>query len=462
MLLRGADDGRGAAHGQRADLAGADSLHDQSRRGRCHPRQRRIPAAAGSDPREDPARREVRADQRRRLDAADARSHSQPSTSRCSRARRRRSRSRHLDENTRATTFYTTGTTGLPKGVYYSHRQLVLHTLATMAALANAPHATFTARDVYMPITPMFHVHAWGLPYVATHARRQAGLPRPLCAGRAARPDRPREGDVLALRADDPADDARQPGRCASVDLRSMEGDHRRLGAAAAARPRRRRARHRRDRRLRDVGNLSDPDARASDAADARCADARRACRTDAGPGGRSRSSQLRIVDAAHERRRARRREPGRGRRARAVADAGLSRRAREVGGPVARRLAAHRRRRRDRRGWLSQDRRPHQGRREDRRRMGVVAGSRGHHPARARHCRGGRRRRSRRPLGRASGRAGRRASRRRRAARPKTRFVATSTITRSAARSRSTRCPTACTSSTPSRRPASASSTRK
>ena len=37
-----------------------------------------------------------------------------------------------LDENTRATTFYTTGTTGLPKGVYYSHRQLVLHTLATM------------------------------------------------------------------------------------------------------------------------------------------------------------------------------------------------------------------------------------------------------------------------------------------------------------------------------------------
>ena len=74
----------------------------------------------------------------------------------------------HLDENTRATTFYTTGTTGLPKGVYYSHRQLVLHTLATITALANAPHAAFTARDVYMPITPMFHVHAWGLPYVAT------------------------------------------------------------------------------------------------------------------------------------------------------------------------------------------------------------------------------------------------------------------------------------------------------
>ena len=73
-----------------------------------------------------------------------------------------------LDENTRATTFYTTGTTGLPKGVYYSHRQLVLHTMAVRAALADAVHGRFTKDDVYMPITPMFHVHAWGLPYVAT------------------------------------------------------------------------------------------------------------------------------------------------------------------------------------------------------------------------------------------------------------------------------------------------------
>ena len=42
------------------------------------------------------------------------------------------------------------------------------HAGRAAAALANAPHATFTAGDVYMPITPMFHVHAWGLPYVAT------------------------------------------------------------------------------------------------------------------------------------------------------------------------------------------------------------------------------------------------------------------------------------------------------
>jgi fatty-acyl-CoA synthase len=73
-----------------------------------------------------------------------------------------------LDEDTRATTFYTTGTTGLPKGVYFSHRQLVLHTLAARSALAGTGHGRFNEGDVYMPITPMFHVHAWGLPYVAT------------------------------------------------------------------------------------------------------------------------------------------------------------------------------------------------------------------------------------------------------------------------------------------------------
>lgn len=74
-----------------------------------------------------------------------------------------------FDEDTRATTFYTTGTTGLPKGVYFSHRQLVMHTLACQIALSQAPHCRVSSDDVYMPITPMFHVHAWGMPYVATN-----------------------------------------------------------------------------------------------------------------------------------------------------------------------------------------------------------------------------------------------------------------------------------------------------
>ena len=74
-----------------------------------------------------------------------------------------------LDEHTRATTFYTTGTTGMPKGVYFSHRQLVLHTLGALAAIGTPKtQGRLHQQDVYMPITPMFHVHAWGLPYVAT------------------------------------------------------------------------------------------------------------------------------------------------------------------------------------------------------------------------------------------------------------------------------------------------------
>ncbi|WP_321800439.1 fatty acid--CoA ligase [Caballeronia sp. J97] len=74
-----------------------------------------------------------------------------------------------FDENTRATTFYTTGTTGLPKGVYFSHRQLVLHTITVMAALSSPQSGQrFHRGDVYMPLTPMFHVHAWGMPYIAT------------------------------------------------------------------------------------------------------------------------------------------------------------------------------------------------------------------------------------------------------------------------------------------------------
>jgi fatty-acyl-CoA synthase len=74
-----------------------------------------------------------------------------------------------FDENTSATTFYTTGTTGDPKGVFYSHRQLVLHTMAILAGLGSGNGSSrFHRGDVYMPITPMFHVHGWGMPYAAT------------------------------------------------------------------------------------------------------------------------------------------------------------------------------------------------------------------------------------------------------------------------------------------------------
>ncbi|MAA66998.1 MAG: long-chain fatty acid--CoA ligase [Alteromonadaceae bacterium] len=74
-----------------------------------------------------------------------------------------------FDENSIATTFYTTGTTGNPKGVFFSHRQLVLHTMAQAGTLGFSDQMPMLrSSSVYMPITPMFHVHAWGVPYAAT------------------------------------------------------------------------------------------------------------------------------------------------------------------------------------------------------------------------------------------------------------------------------------------------------
>ncbi len=74
-----------------------------------------------------------------------------------------------FDENSVATMFYTTGTTGNPKAVYFTHRQLVLHTLSGALVFGSYDAVCrFRSGDVYMPITPMFHVHAWGVPYIAT------------------------------------------------------------------------------------------------------------------------------------------------------------------------------------------------------------------------------------------------------------------------------------------------------
>jgi fatty-acyl-CoA synthase len=74
-----------------------------------------------------------------------------------------------LDENTVATLSYTTGTTGRPKGVYFTQRQLTLHTLAVTTTVAGFGNYGGVGKgSVYMPLTPMFHVHAWGIPYVST------------------------------------------------------------------------------------------------------------------------------------------------------------------------------------------------------------------------------------------------------------------------------------------------------
>lgn len=74
-----------------------------------------------------------------------------------------------FDERTQATLSYTTGTTGKPKGVFFTHRQLVLHTFAGWGSLSPiSNYGPMDKREVYMPLTPMYHVHAWGVPYWAT------------------------------------------------------------------------------------------------------------------------------------------------------------------------------------------------------------------------------------------------------------------------------------------------------
>ena len=83
-----------------------------------------------------------------------------------------------FDENTRAAVFYTTGTTGDPKGVCYSHRQIVLHALVASVTLCSPRDGQrLHAQDVYMPITPMFHVLAWGIPFIAVMLGLKIVLP---------------------------------------------------------------------------------------------------------------------------------------------------------------------------------------------------------------------------------------------------------------------------------------------
>jgi acyl-CoA synthetase (AMP-forming)/AMP-acid ligase II len=85
-----------------------------------------------------------------------------------------------FDENSASSLCYTSGTTGNPKGALYSHRSTLLHTYA--AALPDSLNCS--ARDTILPVVPMFHVNAWGLPYAACMVGAKLVFPGPHLDGK--------------------------------------------------------------------------------------------------------------------------------------------------------------------------------------------------------------------------------------------------------------------------------------
>ncbi len=81
-----------------------------------------------------------------------------------------------IDERTIATIFYTSGTTGLPKGVTFSHRKLILHAQALAMSIGYSP-LNITEKDIFLGLVPMFHVHSWGVPYLAIMTGKKYVLP---------------------------------------------------------------------------------------------------------------------------------------------------------------------------------------------------------------------------------------------------------------------------------------------
>src|SRR5205823_8036430 len=79
------------------------------------------------------------------------------------------------DENTAVAMCYTTGTTGYPKGVLYSHRAIVLHSLGLALDACMGIRET----DVMLPVVPMFHANAWGMPFTAIMVGAKIVLPGP-------------------------------------------------------------------------------------------------------------------------------------------------------------------------------------------------------------------------------------------------------------------------------------------
>ncbi len=137
---------------------------------------------------------------------------------------------------------YTSGTTGNPKGVVYSHRSMYLHSMAV--AMGDA--MGLTPYDRILPIVPMFHANAWGLPYAAIMVGAALVMPdrwlqpEPLTRLIAAE-----QGDGVGRRADDlerhphlrrrePAPTCRRSGWCRAAAPRSRSACSRRCASGTA------------------------------------------------------------------------------------------------------------------------------------------------------------------------------------------------------------------------------------
>ncbi|HYE51290.1 MAG TPA: 3-(methylthio)propionyl-CoA ligase [Azospirillaceae bacterium] len=100
-----------------------------------------------------------------------------------------------FDENTASSLCYTSGTTGNPKGALYAHRSTVLHAMS----VCMADVLGLSNRDTVLPIVPMFHVNAWGIPYAAAMAGAKLILPGPGMDGASLHALVEGEGVTLAL-----------------------------------------------------------------------------------------------------------------------------------------------------------------------------------------------------------------------------------------------------------------------
>ena len=365
-----------------------------------------------------------------------------------------------FDENTQATTFYTSGTTGKPKGVYYSHRQMVLHTISELAAFGLAPkQGRFHSESVYMPITPMFHVHAWGIPLRGDGGRREAGLPGTLRSGSSAEADQDGRRHLHPLRADDPAHAARRAGQRGRRPERPDDG-HR--GAALpkmlALRAMARGIDIFTGYGMSETGPvLTLAHLKASMLSGVHDEEVNFRTKT----GRPIPLVDIRVVDAdmndvAHDGK-----ASGEIVVSGPVADAGLLRQSDGVRGSVARRLSAHQRYRQHDGARLPPDHRPHQGRHQDRRRVDLLAAARRHHHEGAGRQGGRGHRRQGREVGRAARRPRRPRSTRRKRRRRKTPSRRMSAASRTRARSPNTAFRRRSCSSISSSARASARSTR-